>query len=157
MWSWNQAISLGLMISEGAETKRPSHFWTVNQKSKSSKLSHLPLEAEIEFFKGVLPVDVWGLLEHQWTLWKVFDHYAHSEMVWNSLPKSTYSCLKWNLNSWLEVLQFKSNDLYHPYEVCWWCLNHKTTTCSSQTNSLKFKAVFASLKVWKATLSFSCF
>ena len=119
-------------------------------------MSDLPLQTEIEILLGVFPVDVWWWLEHHWTLWKVFDHYAHSEMAWNSLPKSNCICLMWTSNSWLEVLQVRDDDLYHSYEVYRWCLNDKISVSSSKITVWMLRQALQVLKFWTMILIFSC-
>ena len=119
-------------------------------------MSDLPLQTEIEILLRVFPVDVWWWLEHHWTLWKVFDHYAHFEMVWTTPPKSNCSCLKWTSNSWLEVLQVRDDGLDHSYEVYRWCSNDKIKTSSSKLSVWMLRHHMQVLKLWKAILIFSC-
>jgi hypothetical protein len=55
VWWMNWAIDWGLLISDGAETKRPRAFWTGSKESRSLKFVFLPLEAEIEIVDEVFP------------------------------------------------------------------------------------------------------
>ena len=97
VWLMICSIDWGLMIVIGAENKWPRVFLKWIKESWSSKLGYIPVEAGIENWIWVLPVVVWGLLEHQRPLWKVYDHPACSGTIWNSPPKSTCISSKWKL------------------------------------------------------------
>ena len=118
VWWMILSIGWGLMIVIGAENKWPRVFLKWIKKSWSLSFVFLPVEAGIEFNGGVFPVVVWGLLEHQRPLWKVFDHPACSGMLWNSLPKST--CIKSKLNFEFWVRSVTSCCLWSA--SCLWCI-----------------------------------
>ena len=122
------SIDWGLMIVIGAENKWPRAFSKWIKESWISKLGYIPVEARIENWIWVLPVVVWGLLEHQWPLWKVFDHPTCSGMICNSLPKSTCISSKWNFEFWVRDVtvgyQWSASSLWCMWMMFEW-LDHK--------------------------------
>ena len=101
VWWMNWSIDWGLLIVDGAETKWPRVFWTGIKESQSSKLSFLPVQAEIENWIGVLPVVILWFLEHQRPSRIMYEWSAHHEFAWIVLTKST--CIQLKVKLEIEV------------------------------------------------------